>query len=239
MASRGTAFCRRMFRRALRGLPGVSFREGACWLLTPATRGGDTPAHLRAGPRGWPAACRPTPGAWWPGAGPARGRPPPSCGTGTVWLWCCAPAAATVSRPRPPRGSRPEGSPGRVCPCAGTPVPAARGEGPLKGPSFCTESRLYSWGPPEVRSSPRAEGRGAPASKQVHARPGLHCWSADGPWGRQPSTPVLQAAPAPGHRAAGAGAHTGGAAPQWGEGPSSEGGAAAAGEQHPAGQAQG
>lgn len=103
-------------RVTLRGWPAVralgegaqSLPPAATRLLTPNTSGlGEAPADLRAGPRGWPAACRPTPGASWRGAGPARGRPLPLCGTDTVSLWCYVPAAATVWRPRPRQGNRP------------------------------------------------------------------------------------------------------------------------------------
>lgn len=113
-------------RLTLSGWPAVrALGEGpqspppAATRLTPSTSGlGEEPADLRAGPRGWTAACRPTPGASWRGAGPARGRPLPLCGTDTVSLWCYVPAAATVSRPRPRQGNRPgrkhrTGLPGR------------------------------------------------------------------------------------------------------------------------------
>lgn len=73
-------------------------------------------ADLRAGPRGWRAACRPTPGVSWWGAGPERGWPPPSHGTDTVLLCCSVPAAATVLRPHLPQGNRPGSKTGRACP---------------------------------------------------------------------------------------------------------------------------
>lgn len=68
---------------------------------------GPRSTNLRAGPRGCPAACRPTSGVLWWGTGPAHGWPPPPCGTDTALLCCWAPAATTVLRSHPLQGSRP------------------------------------------------------------------------------------------------------------------------------------